>query len=475
MKNLKSIIFFLILFILISTYKAFSCFTIVVGKKASKTGNLLFAHNEDDSSPPYIFFRKQIGTKESETFNFKSNTAEGKISGKILSHFWIEFKNENFADFLYNENTVAVASNACPSIIKKSGRKGLRYFLRLLTVQRAKSAKDAVRLAGELIEKYGYASSGRTYTFVDSNEAWALSVAQGKIWLAKRVPDDEVFFIPNYYKIQDFDPSNKKDFIYSKHLIKALKKMGIKVKKGVKINFAEIFKNKDKNNIYNSPRDKRAYEILCGEKFKGKESVPFSCKPKNKISIETLKKVLRDHYDLNPEYMKTEEKNFNPNSDWKLRPICVKKTKYSFILEQSEFPILWLSPTRPDVSPYIPVPLLLDKLPYEFYIKSIKPYDYEKIYKNHFNYYYTENLDALKNSIFFKAYLYLKNVDKNYLKNIKIVKKDINKIEKEFKEKAKLQRKLYEKNRDKRVLEIFLRATLNRLKEFYTIEEGKLK
>ena len=69
---------------------------------------------------------------------------------------------------------------------------GIGYMLRRLVAEKAKSAREAVTIAGGLVEKFGYTGSGRTYTLADKNEAWMMAIIQGRHWFAQRVPDDEV-------------------------------------------------------------------------------------------------------------------------------------------------------------------------------------------------------------------------------------------------------------------------------------------
>lgn len=75
-----------------------------------------------------------------------------------------------------NEWGVAVVSNACrPSKIgeEKPEDMGIGYGLRRLVAERARSAREAVEIAGALIEEFGY-TSGRSYQFCDKNEAWVI-------------------------------------------------------------------------------------------------------------------------------------------------------------------------------------------------------------------------------------------------------------------------------------------------------------
>ena len=83
---------------------------------------------------------------------------------------------------------------------------GIGYGLRRLVAEGARSAHHALELATGLLDRFGYASSGRSYHFADSREIWVLQVVHGRHYAVKRVPDDEVYLNPNHYTIHDPDP-----------------------------------------------------------------------------------------------------------------------------------------------------------------------------------------------------------------------------------------------------------------------------
>src|SRR5574344_2137416 len=78
---------------------------------------------------------------------------------------------------------------------------GILYDLRVTVAQKARSAREAIKIMGRLIDKYGYRTSGRSYMVADHNEGWILSAVKGKHWVAARVPDNQVMIIPNNYVI----------------------------------------------------------------------------------------------------------------------------------------------------------------------------------------------------------------------------------------------------------------------------------
>ena len=82
-------------------------------------------------------------------------------------------------------------------------------------------------LLNRSIEEFGY-TSGRSYQFCDKNEAWVFQIPTGRRYVAKRIPDDHVYMIPNNYTIHevDFADAEHKNCYFSKDLVEYAMKNG---------------------------------------------------------------------------------------------------------------------------------------------------------------------------------------------------------------------------------------------------------
>ncbi len=99
-----------------------------------------------------------------------------------------------------------------------------------VALERCKTAKEAVKLIGHLIDIYGFYGTGETLPGGDPNEAWVIEMVPGPdnikgLWVTKKVPDGEVFIAANELRIRDVDPDDP-DMMYSKNLFPTAKAKG---------------------------------------------------------------------------------------------------------------------------------------------------------------------------------------------------------------------------------------------------------
>jgi len=354
----------IIIFWFAGIFAAHDCFTIVVGKNASSTGSVLIAHNEDDHGDYFVNVHKIPESTHSALDMIKlRHGGSVRQVAHTQGFLWLQIPNADFADSYFNEHGVVIASNACPSK-EEDGELtngGIGFALRRIVAERATSAREAVKLAGQLVETFGYYSSGRTLCIADENEGWIMHIVRGKHWIARRVPDDHVTVIANRYIIDHVDLSNRDDFMGTPDIIDYAVKKGWTNKKNEQpFDFARTY---SKQTDYDAPanvlRQWRGVNLLGKKRFKVDEHLPFSFVPKDKLEKGDLFRVLRDHYEGTEYDLSNNYKNGTPNNTSN-RTICSQSTKYSFVAElRSELPkeirdIVWISFMRPDSNAYCP-------------------------------------------------------------------------------------------------------------------------
>jgi dipeptidase len=270
---------------------------------------------------------------------------------------------------------------------------GIGWMLRRLMAEKAASAREAVRIAGELIEKYGYRSSGRTYSVADKNEAWMLAVLRGRRWYAQRVPDDEVAVIPNHYTIRAIRPDDPDHFMGSPDIVAYAAKNGwYDAAKDGAFDFKKAFERPSTRELAadgNALRHWRGLGLLTGRTWELGRDYPFSVKPGRKVTAEALMAVLRDHYE-GTEYDATDGyKSGTPNRT-KFRTICTSSTINAFIVSlgaKRPEPLsvsIWLALGKPDTTVFLPLYYGVGSLPPGAGLGP-NTHDYEAFYRRHFD------------------------------------------------------------------------------------------
>ncbi|MBU4405609.1 MAG: C69 family dipeptidase, partial [Acidobacteria bacterium] len=294
---MKKIALFVIVIILAGWLQAadenLNCFTIVTGKDTTVDGSVLLAHNEDDQGRLLVNIYKvpPRGHRRGDIFTMKSGTVLPQTTS-IPGLLWLEIPECDFADAYISEYGVTVTSNSCPSREDKPelSAGGIGFSLRRLVAERAHTAREGVRIAGELISQYGYNASGRTYIIADAREGWLLHAVNGKHWVAKRVPDNEVAVIANRYTIAAVDLNDRENFQGAADIIEyAVRRGWFDPQKDGEFDFARVYSNPNNfTDIKNVLRQWQGTNLLAAKARKLEKPLPFSFKPQRRIRLNDL-------------------------------------------------------------------------------------------------------------------------------------------------------------------------------------------
>jgi len=371
------------------------CFTVLVGKNASADGSVMVAHNEDDRGDIVVNLRKILARDYGPRKVDLGKGAFYDSDGKTAGFLWIEATTQEFADSFVNDNGVLITSDSCPSRVstEDSTDGGIGWMLRRLMAEKATSARDAVRIAGALIEKYGYRASGRTYSIADKNEAWMLAVLRGRHWYAQRVPDDEVAVIPNWFTIRGIRPDDPDHFMGSRDIVEyAVKNGWYDAAKDGAFDFKKAFdrpSNREPAADGNALRHWRGLSLVTGRTWELGRDYPFSVKPGAKVTAEALMTILRDHYE-GTEYDATDGYMRGSPNRTKFRTICTASTINAFVASldaKRPEPLavsIWLAMGKPDTTVFLPLYYGVEKLP-PGAGTGADTHDYETFERQHFD------------------------------------------------------------------------------------------
>jgi dipeptidase len=368
-----------------------ACSTVLAGKDATKDGSVLLGHNEDNGG-----VCNTLQWRVPRQYHSKGEVVHLKRGGTLAqvemtyAYIWSENVGLEWSDGGINEFGVTVGSNWAGSRVQPEDAEltdgGIGYMLRHLILQRAGSAREGVEIATQLVSRFGYAHPGRSYQIADPKEAWVLHVIRGKHFVAERVPDDEVYFVPNVYVIHDVDFDDHENFIVSP----GLKEYAIAYgwyEPSDAFDFAKIFADQESlvanSNTY---RQRGAQFLLTGKEpvfLEGEWKLPFAVKPNRKIGVEDVAQILRYHYEGSSLSSNEGYLDGSPHGTGE-RKICVSNTNTSFIAQLRDgMPreigcIYWLATGSPCTSVYVPWYLGMTTLPEQWHMAKETPFNTQR-------------------------------------------------------------------------------------------------
>lgn len=303
-----------------------ACTNVIVTRGASADGSCLVSYAAD-SHWLYgeLYFKPQAdwatGSKL-KVYDWDS----GKYLGEIeqVQHTYKTIGNMNEHQLIIAETTFG-------------GRHGLNNpdaimdygSLIYITLQRARTAREAIRLMDELTQKYGYYSEGESFSIADKEEAWIMEMVgkgaeKGSVWVARRIPDGYISGHANQSRITTFPLDDPDNCLYSKDVISFARKMGWFDGKDEEFSFRDAYCPLDFGGLRGcEARVWSAFNILGKGKFAYEDggslvekdsydyvdyamghnpanNMPLWIKPAAKVSVKDVADVMRDHYEGTP-------------------------------------------------------------------------------------------------------------------------------------------------------------------------------
>ena len=182
-----------------------------------------------------------------------------------------------------------------------------------ITLQRARTAREAVEVMTGLVKDYGYASSGESFSIADPDEVWVMElIGKGKadpgaVWVARRVPEGYISGHANHARIHTF-PLKDKETIYSADVIDFARKQGYFTGKDKDFDFSRAYAVTDAGALRGCDARVWAYFRKFAPEgtmdqyipwiMEGKgEPMPLWVKPAKPLAANDLKWMMRDHFE----------------------------------------------------------------------------------------------------------------------------------------------------------------------------------
>ncbi|MDO9615213.1 MAG: C69 family dipeptidase [Bacteroidota bacterium] len=192
--------------------------------------------------------------------------------------------------------------------------------LMYVTLQRAKTAREAIEVIADLMDKYGYASSGESFSISDPNEVWIMEMIgkgdgeKGAVWVAQRIPDGYISGHANQARITTFPMNDPANCLFSKDVISFAREKGWFDGLNKDFSFSDVYAPVDFSgarfsdarvfagfNKVNSGM-KQYEQYALGKVKNGGENnfptnrMPLWIKPDKKLTVQDVMGMMRDHY-----------------------------------------------------------------------------------------------------------------------------------------------------------------------------------
>ncbi|NOZ45757.1 MAG: peptidase C69 [Chlorobi bacterium] len=317
------------------------CTSIMVGKLASTDGSVMTSHTDDshrtrswmDVVPPKTY---APGTKEA----MYKRTATDSLAMPAYKHTKIGEipqieKTYGFINTAYpcmNEHQLGIGESTFGGRDILQSDNGLIDCQRLvqLMLERTTTAREAIKLAGELTKEYGWNDYGECLTIADKKEVWSFEIVgpgkglKGAIWVAQRVPDNHISVNANASRIMEIDLNNPDYFMASENIYTVAKDSGWWNPDKEVFRFAYAYAPHSRTSFASRRREWRIFD-LAAPSLKldpNAENYPFSIKPDEKIDLAKMVEFFQDYYEGTPYDMTRNIKTTDKNGKTIISPLA---------------------------------------------------------------------------------------------------------------------------------------------------------
>lgn len=415
---------FLLLLVIFLQVRVMACTNLIITKGASSNGSVMITYAADSHTRygALFFYPAAQNPKGSmlEVYHYEN----GKLMGTIPE----AAQTYNVIGFM-NEHQVAIGETTWGGLDSLANQPGaiMDYgSLMKIALQRSKSAREAIKVMTELVEKYGYATQGESFSISDANEAWIMEMIgkgryeKGAVWVAMQIPDGCISGHANHARITTFPMQKSNDWFNTKQMvfhspdvISFARKIGNYKGSDADFSFSDVYNPVDFGGArycesrvwaffrkFNAElRDNPVFdEYVCGvikhqKKFADGRSnpngfatnrMPLWIMPDKKIELAEVMATMRDHFEGTHLDMRYGIGAGPFNCPYRWRPmefkvdtitylheraIATQQTGYSFVAQsRSWLPnpvggIFWFGVDDADGCVYAPMYCGIDKIP----------------------------------------------------------------------------------------------------------------
>lgn len=393
--NLKKIILPALL-VAACAAQAPACTNLIVGKNVSADGSTIVSYSADSYGLFGELYHYAAGVHEKGTWIDVHEWDTGKYLGRIeqARQTYNVIGNMNEFQLTIGETTFG----GRPELVDTTGIIDYGSLI-YLALQRSRTAREAIRVMTDLVQEYGYYSSGESFTIADPNEIWIMEMigkgpgVRGAVWVALRVPDDCISAHANQSRIHQFDMTDKENCMYSSDVISFAREKGYFEGVNKDFSFADAYSPLDFGmrrycearvwSFFNMFTD-RGQEFLPYILGETDQPMPLFVKPNRKLSVQDVKNAMRDHYEGTPLDLSQDFGAGPYHSPYRLspldfevdgqkyfneRPISTQQTGFVFVAQMRDYlpdavgGVLWFATDDANLTVFTPVYCCTEEVP----------------------------------------------------------------------------------------------------------------
>ncbi len=324
----------------------------------------------------------------------------GKFLGRIkqVAHTYAVVGN-------MNEHQVSIGETTWGGREELKDPKAIMDYgsLMYIALQRAKTAREAIKVITDLVAEYGYYSSGESFSIADPNEVWIMEIIskgpdnKGAVWVARKVPDGYICAHANQARIRQFPLNDKENCLYSPDVISFAREKGYFKGEDKDFSFADAYAPLDYGalrfcearvwSMFRRAAPSLNLSIDYVKGVKGAQPLPLWIKPDKKLSVHDVMELMRDHFE-GTEFDMTKDVGAGPYQlpyrwrplTWKVdtvtycneRAVSTQQTGFSFVAQaRSWLPapiggVLWFGVDDTYSTVYVPMYCGIKQVPHSF-------------------------------------------------------------------------------------------------------------
>ena len=303
---------------------SYACTNFIVTKGASTDGSVMVTYAADSHQLYGALYYTPKGKFKPGAMLRVEEWDTGKYLGDIaqIPQTYTTVGNMNEHSLIITETTYGGLSQ-----LEDPNGKIDYGSLIYITLQRAKTAREAIKTIVELANTYGYASSGESFSIADADEAWIMELIgkgdstndpsrKGIVWVAYRIPDGYVSAHANQARITKIVKNDPENCLYSEDVISFARKEGLYEGTDEDFSFCDTYAPIDFGGMrgcearvwsfFRSVTEGMDKYIDFAMGINPNNKMPLWVKPTEKVSPKRLFDAMRDHYEGTPMDMTTD-------------------------------------------------------------------------------------------------------------------------------------------------------------------------